>query len=148
LLVAEIRRVQITNLPSNATPSLVTSLVFGGPLEQIYVRGSIAQILFINAKDCQKFYDATANGLVYTVQGQKGIARVAKAADVDVLSGQVRTFTEVGFSRCVKATGIASDISLAKLKAKAALKNRKLDDVVLDATESGVCIDCYSPQQV
>lgn len=112
------------------------------------MRGNTAHVLFIYAKDCQKFYDATANGLVYTVRGQKGIAHVAKAADVDVLSGQVRTFMEVGFTRCVRATGIASNIDLAKLKAKAALKNRKVDDVVLGANESGVSIDSYHSGQV
>ena len=128
----------ITRLPPNATPSLVTSLVSGGPIEQIHVKGSTARVLFLHAKDCQKFYDSTANGLVYSFEDRKGVAQVDKAADVDVLSGQARTFIELGFTRCLRATGIGSDFTVAKLKEKAGYKGRQVEDVVLGTTDSGV----------
>ena len=138
---AEIRRIIITKLPFNATPSFVTSIVSGGPLERLDVKGSTAHVLFLHAKDCQKFYDDTGNGLDYTFEGRKGIAHVDKATDVDVVSGQARTFIELGFTRCVRATGIGSDFTVERLKEKAGYKNRMVDDVVVGASESGVSIN-------
>lgn len=138
VVAAEVRKIIIKNLPSNATPSFVTSIVNGGALERIDVKGGIAHVLFLHAKDCQKFYDATANGLVYSFESRKGIAHVDKAADVDVLSGQARTFIELGFTRCVRATGIGSDLTVEKLRDKAAYRNRIVEDVVIGINESGV----------
>lgn len=138
IIAAEIRKVIIKNLPSNATPSFVTSIVSGGALERIDVKGSTAHVLFLHAKDCQKFYDATANGLVYNFESENRIARVEKATDVDVVSGQTRTFIELGFTRCVRATGIGSDFTVAKLREKAAYKNRNVENVILGINESGV----------
>ena len=119
----------------------MASLVFGGPLEQIHVKSRTAQVLFLHAKDCQKYYDATANGVDYTFEDRKGLAQVAKAADVDVVSGQVRTFIELGFTRCVRATGIGNDYTIAKLKEKAAHKGRNVQDVSLGTNESGVSMN-------
>ncbi len=112
--------------------------MFGGALEQIYLKGTTAQVLFLHAKDCDTYFHATANGLVYNVDGQKGVAHVAKAADVDVVSGQARTFIELGFTRCVRATGVDSGLTLAKLKEKASYKNRKVESVVMGTGQSGV----------
>lgn len=80
--------------------------------------------------------------MAYSFEGRKGIAHVDKAPDVDVVSGQVRTFIELSFTRCVRATGIGSDFTVAKLKEKAAYKNRNVEDVVLGTNESGVSINC------
>lgn len=128
----------ITKLPPYATPSLVTSLVSGGPLEQIHVTGSTAHVLFLHAQDCQKFYDSTANGLLYTFEGREGAAEVDKAADVDVLGGQIRNFIELGFTRCVRAMDVGSDLTVATLTKKAGLKGRNVESVDLGTTESGV----------
>lgn len=119
----------------------MASLVFGGPLEQIYVKGRTAQVIFLHAKDCQKYYDATANGVDYTFEDQQGVAQVAKGADVDVVSGQARTFIELGFTRCIRATDIGNDYTIAKLKEKAAYKGRSVQDVTIGTNESGVSMN-------
>lgn len=139
-IAAEIRKVLIKNLPLNATTSFVVSIVFGGGLERIDVKSGKAHVLFLHAKNCQIFYDATANGLDYEFEGQKGLAQVEKALDVDVLSSQVRTFIQLGFTRCVRAKDISSDLTAAKIRAKAAYKNRLVEEVIVGKNESGVSI--------
>lgn len=150
VIAAEIRTVIIRNLPSNATPSLVTSIVFGGALERIDIiqitgKGSSeARVLFLHGKDCQKFYDATANDLVYIFEDRKGVAVVDKATNVDVLSGQVRTYIQVGFTRCLRVMDIRSALKDKELKEKfrekAASHNRMVDDVVIGKTETDVSV--------
>ena len=140
-VAAEIRKVIIKNLPFNATPSFVTSIVFGGALEQIQINGKTASVVFLNAKYCQNFYEKTANGLAYSFEGQKGTVLVDKALDVDVLSGQVRTYIELGFTRCVRAIGIGSDMTVEILREKAAERNKSVEDVFVGTTETNVSMD-------
>lgn len=114
----------------------------GGALERIDVKGSTACVLFLHAKDCQKFYDATANDLDYSFEDRKGVAKVSKATDVNVVSGQVRTWIQAGFTRCVRVKDIRSDLNdeelKEKLREKAAYKNRIVEDVVIGITETNV----------
>ena len=151
VIAAEIRTVIIRNLPSNATPSLVTSIVYAGALERIDMikvagKGSSeARVLFLHGKDCQQFYDATANDLDYIFEDRKGVAVVDKATNVDVLSGQVRTYIQLGFTRCVRVMDIRSALEDKELKEKfrekAAYHNRMVEDVIVGNTEADVSMN-------
>lgn len=150
LIAAEIRTVIIRNLPYNATPSLVASIVSGGPLERVDVKGSMekastARVLFLHAKDCQKFYDVTANGLDYIFEDRRGVADVDKGTDVDVVSGQARTYIQLGTTRCVRVMDIRSGLKDEELKKKfrekAASHNRMVEDVIIGTTEKDVSVE-------
>ena len=114
----------------------MTSLVFGGPLEQIQLKGTSAYVLFLHASDCEKYFEATANGIEFMHKGKEWVAWVQKAKDVDVIGGQLGLFIKHGFTRCVKANGVDKNLSAEKLGEKAAFRNREVEGIEDRTSES------------
>ena len=140
-IAAEIRTVILRPLPHNATPKFITSIVFGGPLEQIHMRSDdSACVRFLHGADCQTFYKATAKGIVYgkDKQGRDQCLKVTLGRDVDVVGGKLAEWIARGNTRCVKATYVDKDLQLARLRDFAAERKRVLDDVEDFEHEKGV----------
>lgn len=120
---ARIRKVIIRNLPPTSTATFVTSLVYGGPLESIEIRHSTsirsastlakssASVKFLHAADCERFYEATSNGLVYgkDQQNREKVVFVELAQDVDVVGGLLSQWIDIGASRCVRAAPVKEE---------------------------------------
>lgn len=136
---ARIRKVIITNLPPGSTANFIQSLVFGGPIEQIVVASSSASVVFVDADDTKKYYDATANGLVYKNEGDKEhFVLVELAKDVDVVGGLLREMIEKSVTRCVKAIGVEEDWGMPALWKMAERKGRKVENIVEGVNAGGV----------
>ncbi|KAI4207003.1 MAG: hypothetical protein LQ348_000725 [Seirophora lacunosa] len=136
---AKHRRVVLTGLPEPSTPTFVASLVFGGALESIRVsEGKHAYVTFLHADDAAKYYDATANGVLYKKEGVDHVIMTDLGKDVDPVSGLLREWTEKEFTRCVRAVGVDEDWSLHALYATAEKKGRQVEKVVDGIDVNGV----------
>ena len=138
---AQIRTVIIKDLPRNATPSFVASLVYGGPIEWIFIRSeTAATVRFMDAKDCQTYYDDTSNGVVYgkDAQGRELVCFVELGKDVDVIGGLLRGWIDTGVTRCVKAVGVDEEFGVEALRKMGERKDRKVESMEDGETPSGV----------
>lgn len=136
---ARIRKVIITNLPPQSTANFVQSLVFGGPIEQINMAATSASVVFVDADDTKKYYDATANGLVYKKEGDKEhFVFVELAKDVDVVGGLLQEMIDKSVTRCVKAVGVDEDWGMPALWKMAERKGRKVENILGGVNDGGV----------
>lgn len=134
---AKVRSVILKGI-SSPVPSLVASIVFGGPLESIRIKDTSAIVLFLHAEDCQKFFDATENGVPFERDGRKQVAFVEKGTEVDVVGGLLGGFIEHGYTRCVRVIDVDSNIPGQRLWEKAQLKNRKVESIDVGDPEAAV----------
>ncbi|KAL9614629.1 MAG: hypothetical protein Q9167_000917 [Letrouitia subvulpina] len=133
---AKVRKVTLRGLPPNASPTLVAALVYGGPLEQIVLKPpSRAEVVFLHAEDCMKYYDSTANGFLY--KPSKGANKdneyeimTELGKDVDVVSGVLREWIKKEVTRCVRAVGVDKEWSMAWIQETAARKGRKVEKII------------------
>ncbi|KAL8674438.1 MAG: hypothetical protein Q9168_001171 [Polycauliona sp. 1 TL-2023] len=100
---AKVRKVMLTGSPSGATPSLVASFVFGGPLERIHVGDSSAFVTFLRGEDAEKYYETTENGLEYEKDGVKRVIMTEMTSEVNPVSGKLREYVEKEFTRCMRS---------------------------------------------
>ena len=101
-----------------STEQLVSKLVFGGPLESITgITETSAVVLFLDADDCERFYNATANGITYrkSKDPKERVAFVELGKEVDVILGQLRERIAQGATRCVTAIGNDYEVNPWKL---------------------------------
>lgn len=129
----------------------MASLIYGGPLEEIHIRSSTAgdltaTVRFLNAMDCQKFYDDTCNGLVYkkNPQGREKVLFVELARDVDVIGGLLQGWIDNGFTRSVRAVGVEDEWGMEGLWKLAEKKNRKLEWITDRKHPGGVSLTLAS----
>ena len=94
----------------------------------------------MNAKDCKRFYEETANGLVYKqdVRGRELVLFVELAKDVDVVGGLLQGWIDTGITRCVCAVGVESKWNSDGLRQIAERKKRRVEKIVDGLTASGV----------
>ena len=130
----------LTGLPPASSPVFVTSLVSGGPLEEIHLAGSSSAIVyFLNPDDAAKFYKGTANGLDYQKEGVKYVVLTEMdGASVDVVGGKLRQWIDSGMTRCIRAIGVDADMSLGKLYCLAEAKGRKVEVIEVGENPGGV----------
>lgn len=109
-------------MKDNADPKIPS----GGPLEDIRCLDNKAEVTFLDGADAQKFFDATPNGILFRkdTSGSR-YAEVKFVEDVTPLSSLVKQHLENGATRCVRATGIDEDWSVAGLKALAGGKSNR-----------------------
>lgn len=112
--------------------------MWGGIIEEIHIKTSSAEVLFANAEEFQSYCDATKNGIKYKKDGRDLVAFVEKGKDVDVVSGQLCTYLEQGFTRCVRAVDVLNKFTLGELRIKAEYKNRKVEGIAIGQTDAGV----------
>ena len=105
---ARTRKVILTSTPAfdNPSPQLIASLVFGGLLEQILTTSNSASVTFLNADDCQNYYNSTANGIKH---GKTHVADVRLSNEVDVIGGRLQALIDKEATRCVRAVGKLSE---------------------------------------
>ncbi|KAL8731457.1 MAG: hypothetical protein Q9166_003432 [cf. Caloplaca sp. 2 TL-2023] len=127
---ARVRKILLTGIPTGATPTLVASFVFGGPLEQIYVGNSSAFVTFLRGEDAAKYYEATGNGLLYKRDGVQHVIMTEMTKEVNPVSGVLREYIEKEFTRCVRAIGVDKDWTMMALQETAARKGRKVEKIV------------------
>ena len=141
---AQVRTVTLTRLPRFATPEFVASLVFGGALEDIHMRGdNVADVRFLNGDDCQRYAEKTEAGIIINkgVKGKEDIILTYISKDVNVVGGKLKEWIDQGRTRCVKAVGVEEDITMEKLQRLAASKSGGLLDRIADyKNERGVRI--------
>lgn len=112
---------------------MVASLVFGGPLEQIWVGTSTAFVTFLRAEDAEKFYETTGNGLVYksdAPDGREHVIMTEMSKEVNPVSGVLREYIEKEFTRCVRAIGVDKEWTVKYLYETATRKGRKIEKIV------------------
>ncbi|KAL8881380.1 MAG: hypothetical protein Q9198_001413 [Flavoplaca austrocitrina] len=112
---AKVRKVMLAGIPSGATPNLVASFVFGGPLERIHVGDSSAFVTFLRGEDAERYYEATENGLDYEKDGVKYVIMTEMTSEVNPVSGILREYIEKEFTRCVRAIGVDREWTLLAL---------------------------------
>ncbi|KAL8944211.1 MAG: hypothetical protein Q9211_000680 [Gyalolechia sp. 1 TL-2023] len=127
---AKHRKIVLTGLPRNSSPTFVASLVYGGPLESIAVGPTHAFVTFLRAEDAMVYYDATGNGLLYKKDGIEYVILTELGKDVDPASGVLREWTEKEFTRCVRAVGVDKEWSMESLHETAARKGRKVEKII------------------
>ncbi|KAL8944632.1 MAG: hypothetical protein Q9216_000329 [Gyalolechia sp. 2 TL-2023] len=127
---AKHRKIVLNGIPRGSSPTFISSLVFGGPLESIVVGAATAFVTFLRAEDAMKYYDATSNGLLYKKDGIEYVIMTEFGQDVDPVSGVLREWTEKEFTRCVRAIGVGKEWSLELLHETAAKKGRKVEKII------------------
>lgn len=142
IAAAETRRVLLSNLPSSLTPEILTSIIFGGTIEQVqYKAGSLnGAVLFQTHQGCMAFFKEAANGLLVPTEDLE-IAFVDLDEEVVPYSGESRVFLEKGYTRVVRAVGIGAEWTVEKLTKFAKQGRgsaRALDHVRIAVNESGV----------
>lgn len=126
-------------LPESSTPTFVASLVYGGPLESIRVTdGKVAFVTFLRPEDAMKYYEATANDLLFKKDGAEHIIMTQLGKDVNPVSGVLKEWIEKEFTRCVRAVGVDEDWTIEALNETATKKGRKIEKVVDGTNKSGV----------
>lgn len=130
----------LVGLPPASSPVFVTSLIHGGPLEQVALVGpTTAFVLFLHADDAAKFYKATDNGIECQKEGVKYVVLTEmNNIDVDVVGGKLRQWIDSGMTRCVRAIGVDEDWTLGRLYGLAEAKNRKVEVIEVGENQSGV----------
>ncbi len=127
-----IRTVRLTNIPGTSTIiSDLTRLVFFGAIMSIrYEPGnSWAEVTFVQAEECQKYLDATKNGLSWPEEND----RVIIVAPSDLQSGSMEhidIIVQKGITRCVRVVDIDSEWKPLALKTIAEQSGRKIDRVI------------------
>ena len=132
------RKAIIVNLPLDVNPSLVTSIVFGGPLEKIEIIQQTAHVLFLYAQDCQNYLNSTVNGVIFGHGGCRYLASVIASPEMNTTSGQVVAYMNKDITRCIRAIGVDECMTIERMREKAAYKNRDVDDIIVETTATGV----------
>lgn len=126
------------------------ALVWGGRLESLSMpeRGSdFALVKFLTPAACQKYFEATENGIEIT--GDKNtVIFVERAAGPNSINDVIRNCIDGDASRCVRAVGADddwSDSALMKIaRGKDKLK-REMDTIKRGKTSSDVRTSTSSP---
>ncbi|KAL8678508.1 MAG: hypothetical protein Q9186_005144 [Xanthomendoza sp. 1 TL-2023] len=127
---AKVRKILLTGIPTGASPTLVASFVFGGPLEQIQVNERSAYVTFLRDEDAAKYYEATGNGLLYKKDDVEHVIMTEMTQEVNPVSGILREYIEKEFTRCVRAIGVEEDWTMRALHETAARKGRRVEKIV------------------
>lgn len=127
---ARVRKIMLVGIPSGATPNLVASFVFSGPLERIHVADSSAFVTFLRGEDAAKYYEATGNGLDYKKDGVEHVIVTEMTSEVNPVGGILREYIEKEFTRCVRAIGVGAEWTAMALHELAARKGRKVEKIV------------------
>lgn len=136
---AQVRRVKLTNLPSDSSFATIQSLIWGGRLEEIdYIPGrNSAYVRFMRGEDCKKYIDATGNGI--DLPNDKGrIIWVEVMEDAEPVGELLKGYYDAGVTRCVRAIGIDDDWGEGGLTRLGASKKRKLERITNGKSQSGV----------
>ncbi|KAL8695039.1 MAG: hypothetical protein Q9218_000407 [Villophora microphyllina] len=112
--------------------------VYGGPLEDLAVGNSTAYVTFLHAEDTAKFYETTANGLVYKTDAANHVIFTEMSKDVNPVSGVLREYIEKEFTRCVRAVGVDKEWTMGYLQETAARKGRRVEKIVDGVNVSNV----------
>lgn len=101
---------------------------------------SSATVRFMDAKDCQNYYDDTSNGVVYgkDAQGRELVCFVEQGKDVDVIGGLLLGWIDTGVTRCVKAVGVEEDFAVDTLRKMGERKGRRVESLEDGKTPGGV----------
>ncbi|KAL4896256.1 hypothetical protein BDV59DRAFT_172460 [Aspergillus ambiguus] len=128
---ARVRRVILKGLPSSwTTPAKVLSLVHGGLIEMVSLRGAgSAHVVFCDADACKAFYDKYPNGIDLD-KDRKMTVFVDIGDDVDVVSSQLSFHLSVGATRVVRAVGADMGLSMVNLMQLASAQNRKVEKIL------------------
>ncbi len=123
----------------------MTSLIHGGPLEQIALIGpTSAYVLFLDPDDALKFYKATDNGIECQKEGVKYVILTEmNRKDVDVVGGKLRQWIDSGMTRCVRAVGVDEEWTLGRLYGLAEAKNRKVEVIEVGENPGGVSLEAF-----
>ncbi|KAL2355800.1 hypothetical protein BJ546DRAFT_1060019 [Cryomyces antarcticus] len=123
------RRVKLSNLPRNHSPTTIQSLVFGGALETIFYTpmSTTAEVLFMQPKDCAAYYSATSKGIDYPYE--KRTVSVELSPEIEPISTFVRWCIEAGETRAVRAIGVEEKWTIPAMTRLAARKGREVECV-------------------
>ncbi|KAJ8604945.1 hypothetical protein MRB53_041621 [Persea americana] len=139
---ASVRRAVIRGLPKEAVFSTVAELTFGGTLEEIvYKAGSTtAMVIFIDPDDCQTFYNGSRKLLdIPGFPGHK--AAVELAQEAEPLSGMIKQYCDLEYTRCVRVIGIDANVMDRNSCIRAAVgngrKQRNVEHVSFFKTKTG-----------
>ena len=116
----------------------MASLVFGGALESIYIKARSAVVMFLRGKDCKKYYNSTPNGVHYKKDGKDSDAFVEIGDHVDVIGGRLLSWIGKGFTRCVRAIDVKSEITPTQLEILAQDQKRRVEGIEDGNSAAGV----------
>jgi hypothetical protein len=116
--------------------------VWGGKLESIALPqsgSSFAMVKFLTAEGCQKFFDATANGI--EVPGSKTLVTVEKHQGPNSVNDVLKNCSEGDASRCVRVVDADSDwgdTALRRIAIGTSKIKREIDIIKRGRTAQGV----------
>jgi hypothetical protein len=127
-----VRSARLENIPStNAHHADVTRLVFHGAIHSFrYNLGnSWAEFTFIKAEDCQKYLEATKNGIPWPEDKARIIVTTPCEAETGELD-YLQVIIKNGLSRCVRVVDIDPEWKPQALRRIAEQYNRKMERIV------------------
>ncbi len=131
---ARIRKIILSNLPTDSDLTLIQSLVYGGALESFNLTASKTSgyVIFVDPDACDAFFNAHPTGIVFKnpKTRRNHVVYVNKGQDVDVVSSVLRAYLDCQASRVVRATGADEDWGMRALYKLAESKNRKVEKIV------------------
>lgn len=121
------------------------ALIWGGRIESISMpeAGSdFALVRFLTPEACQKYYEATENG-IEVAGDKKGVVFVERTAGPNSINDVIRNCIEGDATRCVRAVGVDedwSDMALMKLARGKGQTKREVDRIKRGKTPKGVSL--------
>lgn len=119
------------------------TLVWGGKIESLSLPvpgADFALVKFLTAEGCEKYFEATRNGI--KISGVKtAIIFVERTAGPNSTNDLVRNCSEGDVSRCVRVVGVGdewNDITLHKVARGKGKVKRELDTIKRGKTARGV----------
>jgi hypothetical protein len=116
--------------------------VWGGRLESIALPqpgSNVAMVKFMTVEGCQKFFDATANGI--EVPGSKTLITVEKHQGPNSVNDLLKSCSEGDASRCVRVVDADSDwgnTALRRIAIGTSKIKREIDIIKRGKTAQGV----------
>ncbi|KAF2100366.1 hypothetical protein NA57DRAFT_73977 [Rhizodiscina lignyota] len=128
---SETRSVRLSGFPSTYATSNVLSLVWGGRIEKImYITGQRSAIVkFMTHDDCMKYFKSTSNGIpIPNTTGR--YAKVELGDHNDHIHDFLRGCILSGVTRCVRAIGVAKNLSVGYLTRLADRNDRMVERII------------------
>jgi hypothetical protein len=136
------RTVKLTNLPTDATHADVFALIWGGNVQSVNFnpKSSYAEVQFLRAEDCAKYFAATTNDIKYPKEPERFIT-VEKGVP-EPTHEMVKSYIDRGITRCVRVLDAGAEWGPLALQKLAQGQNHRIVERIANGQNAqGVSFD-------